>query len=1725
MLTRSKAKSTLDADGNDNNNSHTPNTTHSTSEETKNNSHNQNTNSKEAKNNSHNPNTPHSKSEEAKNNNHSKSKEATNNRNHPNHIHSNSKDDTQKHNITQSQSPLKLKKKEIPSYQFFDNEAMHSGIDTALGTLNNASSSSSYTSDSLPSLQKSSIVKDLFADEEESDTEDNQQEDNTTYPNANHHKGGTNKPDHQDPHSHHNKDSSRIQHHTGNAGSTKSQTGNAGKLKNSLHDVAPEKSPFVRSKMDNMHSAPLGSRGLQSTSSAPKRKLSSSSNSTNSKNRIWYCDGTCSSDNGRAQPFKNFQSYVTHLRTMHHLASSLAIASAINTCQHNRLSNNPQVFGCPHHACNQVCIGYHGIKSHWGLSHPDDRFRLTSDEFKTTYSSGHNDRDESSTLSEVTFPSLHYPSYTNGLEVLEETPQADKTADTDDQDEEEDEEEEEIYGKPTKKQKLEKEAEDDMAKEKEAGEIDNLPSYHDDGDFEVSDDEPDDDVIQPILTVDQVAEGTVVEPSSTTTIDYFEANSEEGTIVFPALQVGVLLGQARIVIDEFLALSEAERLEQICGVSHLRTNDVDWKHKDVYRSITKRLMRASLGNSLAFYINCIRRGEIVHDDAIPTAVEVDAHDVEIDSRPPLTEDERAITATVAFHVLPTVYRMLKTSKRSIHGNPRSFLEGLHAIDNIDQLIGSLIFLFNKGRAKLVTSHTNNLTSPSDATITRKTKKLVLEDGHVSRGMNYLCRHAEKDNTVTPPPQLSTEEFHQKVITLHPKRNPEHDNLDLVSECPSDLNLDTLKLKATTLNTTLRRLKRDGAPGFDGWTFQLIRQLFEQDMASINDDEPSEDAVLLIAFITHALAGRMPFPSLWNTSRMVLLTEWQPQKNNWKHRPLAIGTAWYRFIGKAALAMLGDSVGRKLAPCQLAVGISDGISIGAKLLQHLRNVPENAILSLDISNAFNSLRRNRILEGLCQYAPSLIPFYKWSYSTPTQVRSGDGSLCCNAETGTRQGDPLSMLFFSVGIHKRILQLSERIQSLNPENLIKAYADDMSLCLPRRQLKDAWDIVADVFPIGLPGDITHDPNNLFETIGIAINPNKCVAITGSLTPPVQTCLPLEPADPTEDNNDQIEEETLPTGQDGVVIPIRRSAKIFGVMIGTREDRLSFVKNLHDQIRKKASYIKRFCGAKVGFLLIKYCLNTIATYVHRIEHPIGLDLGGHDEIISDAIAFYVDQNRLGTTQEIIRGLPHSLGGLGILRHDSFQTTINHDELHIRTLSWLEHQGPSPVIVEGIPTANDAVQPPPTHPGLHKLHQTFPPLKNEPAYLATIGFHNGQRETLSASTRKLNAHKENVEKLKKRLTDDSNTMGDAIWLDGSGFHGSGELYNIGTFYTRFFTDRTFAAALGARLLINDTLPPNELKNVRVYCPHCNMMDLPFPPTAMKYHYLGCRALRRSTVGRHDRIVKHLSQFLSRVFKDTAHVQCEQYTHQPDIDQRRDDITITFHTGEVSMKLGFDIGVTTPVQSTLLERSLKSNQAVDSLIAATNMFEEKTHKYRNSDYDVYPIIFLATGRPSHHMKKMLAALEPHIAVGKTEFHAHWRRFLRDTMCTCTQFIAKAYRNRPPLVPNIHRNPRLLANIRKLHHTRLRLTRQRKFTSSSTDVRKSTPSSTGLRKLPPLLRNTIPTPRHHNNHTRNTPTPPSPHINDDDSVLHLNSSPLADDDQSWTSGNPFNKPKDRDRFR
>ena len=146
----------------------------------------------------------------------------------------------------------------------------------------------------------------------------------------------------------------------------------------------------------------------------------------------------------------------------------------------------------------------------------------------------------------------------------------------------------------------------------------------------------------------------------------------------------------------------------------------------------------------------------------------------------------------------------------------------------------------------------------------------------------------------------------------------------------------------------------------------------------------------------------------------------PKPGTTKLRPIAVGTCFYRLFSKLALKKIGGIIGQKLAPIQIAVGIPDGQSIAAKLIQTTFEEKDHLILSVDLSNAFNTIRRRRILEGLHDHGgKQLIPFFKWSYKEGTSLRASDGRYITLSETGTRQGDPLSMLYFSIGIHSRLL----------------------------------------------------------------------------------------------------------------------------------------------------------------------------------------------------------------------------------------------------------------------------------------------------------------------------------------------------------------------------------------------------------------------------------------------------------------------------------------------------------------------------------------------------------------------------------------------------------------------------------------------------------------------------------------------------------------------------------
>ncbi len=128
------------------------------------------------------------------------------------------------------------------------------------------------------------------------------------------------------------------------------------------------------------------------------------------------------------------------------------------------------------------------------------------------------------------------------------------------------------------------------------------------------------------------------------------------------------------------------------------------------------------------------------------------------------------------------------------------------------------------------------------------------------------------------------------------------------------------------------------------------------------------------------------------------------------RPIAVGCTLRCLVAKVAgFSVVGD-MAALLAPHQLGYGVSGGaeaaVHAARKFLSNLD--PEHAIVKLDFSNAFNSIRRDSMLEAIRSHAPSIYPLVHTAYSAPSVLRWGDRTI--SSAEGVQQGDPLGPLLF-------------------------------------------------------------------------------------------------------------------------------------------------------------------------------------------------------------------------------------------------------------------------------------------------------------------------------------------------------------------------------------------------------------------------------------------------------------------------------------------------------------------------------------------------------------------------------------------------------------------------------------------------------------------------------------------------------------------------------------------
>ena len=105
------------------------------------------------------------------------------------------------------------------------------------------------------------------------------------------------------------------------------------------------------------------------------------------------------------------------------------------------------------------------------------------------------------------------------------------------------------------------------------------------------------------------------------------------------------------------------------------------------------------------------------------------------------------------------------------------------------------------------------------------------------------------------------------------------------------------------------------------------------------------------------------------------------------------------------------------PVQLGFGISGGCEGAVHAARSFFHDTSSSVphidVKLDVRNAFNSVRRDHILEVCMKRCPLIFKLVHQAYSGPSILVAGSSSTI-SSSTGVQQGDPLGPLLFALAI---------------------------------------------------------------------------------------------------------------------------------------------------------------------------------------------------------------------------------------------------------------------------------------------------------------------------------------------------------------------------------------------------------------------------------------------------------------------------------------------------------------------------------------------------------------------------------------------------------------------------------------------------------------------------------------------------------------------------------------
>ena len=332
--------------------------------------------------------------------------------------------------------------------------------------------------------------------------------------------------------------------------------------------------------------------------------------------------------------------------------------------------------------------------------------------------------------------------------------------------------------------------------------------------------------------------------------------------------------------------------------------------------------------------------------------------------------------------------------------------------------------------------TGQLASGPDAKVAKRAQYLV--------DHNLLRKAAQVLHSTARVVDLRSDAAQQEMLRVHPLP-------------PADSTIPTMPTSALPivleddehLRRLIRRADNGTAAGPSGWTGNMLSSLAQSDICRLG----------ILALLRDVINGELPEEArdMLLASRLVALS-----KPTGGCRPIAVGEQLYRLAAIIAVNQVSSEAATLLAPHQYGVSVPAGAERILHALQHKLTDKEErlALLQLDISNAFNTCDRARLLQEL--YAiPALQSIFRivdFAYARPTALLlQGCNGQAIMSSQGVRQGDPLSALLFCLYMRETLHQVHEKTGVT-----VYGFFDDINVVGKPRQVMDALSELQTLLP---------------------------------------------------------------------------------------------------------------------------------------------------------------------------------------------------------------------------------------------------------------------------------------------------------------------------------------------------------------------------------------------------------------------------------------------------------------------------------------------------------------------------------------------------------------------------------------------------------------------------------------------------------------------------------------